>query len=497
MVPMPKLCNRTLDRLPPGVAVPGYDRSLVSAGIVHIGIGNFHRTHQAVFVDRCLHLAHHQGWGIVGVGLGRGAAAEAKADAFGRQDGLYTVTEYGSDGDGQTRVIGAMVGYLHAPREPERALALLASPNIRIVTLTITEGGYNIDERTGAFRLDEPEVARDLAGAVPRTAFGFIVEALARRRAAGVPGFTVVSCDNLRHNGDTARKAIVTFARAREGALADWIERDVAFPNGMVDRIAPTVTPEDRRRLNAGSGVDDRMPAIGERFIQWVIEDRFPNGRPDLGAVGVQLRDDVALFEAAKGRVLNAAHMMLAYPALLCGYRLVHEAMQDKRLRGFLQRFLRRDAIPLIEGPLGISLPDYAEVVLERFANPAVGDQLLRIAQDGAAKIPVFHRRTIELLLETQGHLGREAFFLACFARFLDGRNDAGTAYEVVEPTLSAEDQVELRASDGLGLLRTSPFAALRLDHHDGFVAAYRAAASAIARDGVGRALDADDGLDW
>jgi len=497
VAPALELCNRTLDRLPSHVAVPGYARSQVSAGIVHIGVGNFHRMHQAVFIDRCLHLADHQGWGIIGVGLGRGSAADAKADACARQDGLYTVTEYDPDGNGQTRVIGAMVGYLHAPRDPEQVLATLAGANIRIVTLTITESGYHIDERTGAFKLDVPEIARDLTGAVPETAFGFIVEALARRRAAGLPGFTVVSCDNLRHNGDTARNAIVTFARARDNALAEWIEREVSFPNSMVDRIAPTVMPDDRRRLNEQSGVNDLMPATAESFIQWVIEDRFPNGRPNFGAVGVQLRDDVALFEAAKGRVLNAAHMMLAYPALLCGYRLVHEAMQDRRLRGFLQRFLLRDAIPLIEGPSGISLADYAAVVLERFTNPAVGDQLQRIAQAGAAKIPVFHRRTIELLLETNGQLGREAFFLACYAHFLIERDDPAVAYKVVEPTLSAEDWIELRAADDLGLLRTSPFAALRLDRHDGFAAAYRAAAIAIARDGVGVALATDDGLTW
>jgi hypothetical protein len=210
-----------------------------------------------------------------------------------------------------------------------------------------------------------------------------------------------------------------------------------------------------------------------------------------------QLRNDVALFEAVKGRMLNASHMMLAYPSVLCGYRLVHEAMQDERLRGFLRRFLERDAIPLVEGPPGVSLSDYKEVILERFSNPAVGDQLLRIAQDGAAKIPVFHRNTIERLLETGGHLAREAFFLACFARYLQGHDDTGEAYDVVEPTFSAADWVELRSEDGLGLLRTSSFITLRLDHHAGFVSAYRTAASAIAQRGVGGALDEDHGHDW
>ena len=494
---MLKLSNQTLDRLPPEVAVPGYDRSRVSPGIVHIGVGNFHRMHQAVFIDRCLHRPGQESWGIVGVSLRRGAGEEEKAEAFRRQDGLYTVTEFDPGGDDQTRVIGAMIDYVHAPEDPERVLTLLARPAIGIVTLTITEKTYNIDERTGTFRIDDPEIARDLAERVPRTVFGILAEALARRRAAGVPPFTVVSCDNLRHNGDTTRVAVAGFARVRDPELAEWIEREVAFPNGMVDRIAPTVTLEDRRRLNVQSGIDDLMPAMGESFVQWVIEDRFPGGRPALDAVGVELRDDVALFEAAKGRILNAAHMMLAYPALLCGYRMVHEAMRDERLAGFLRRFLLRDAIPLIQGPGGVALPDYAEIILERFANPAVGDQLMRIAQDGAAKIPVFHRRTIETLLETDGPLAREAFFLASFARFLGGRDDSGQAYEVVEPTLSEKDHAELRAADGLGLLRTSPFAALQLDRHDRFVGAYREAASAIARDGVKRSLETNDARDW
>ena len=494
---MPELNDSTLTSLPSTVTRPGYDRRSVRAGIAHVGVGNFHRTHQAIFIDRCLHLPGHEGWGIVGIGLTNSPSGVGKADAFERQDGLYTVTEYGPDGRGSSRVIGAMVDYLHAPRDPRRVLEVLASPDIRIVTLTITEGGYNIDERTGEFRLDDPKVARDLASTTPSTVFGYLVEALARRRAAGVPAFAIVSCDNLRHNGDTTRKAVVSFARARDAELAAWIDREATFPNGMVDRIAPSVGPEDQKRLVAESGVDDAVPAMGESFIQWVIEDRFPNGRPDLGAVGVELRDDVALFEAAKGRILNASHVMMCYPALLCGYRLVHEAMADGRLRRFMLRFLSLDAIPLIQGPPGVDLQDYAEVILERFSNPAVGDQLLRIAQDGAAKIPVFHRKTLETLAASCGHLGREAFFLACFARYFEGVDDTGARFDVIEPTFTAADQEELRSPDGLGLLRTSPFAALGLDRHAGFASAYRAAKTAIEAQGVGAAIDADGGRNW
>ncbi len=493
---MRPLSNRTLADPPPETDVPRYDRSRVVPGIVHIGVGNFHRTHQAVFMDRCLHLPGHAGWGIVGIGLGRSPEAADKADAFRDQDHLYTVTEYAPDGNRRTRIVGAMIGYLHAPREPDRVLDMLASPGIRIVTLTITESGYNIDERTGEFRSDAPEIARDLGLALPETVFGLLVEALDRRRRAGTAAFATVSCDNLRGNGDTTRKAVVGFARARDPELASWIEREATFPNSMVDRIAPMVALADRDRLNAASGIDDRVPAMSESFIQWVMEDRFPGGRPDLAAAGVQLRDDVASFEAAKGRILNAAHMMLSYPALLCGHRLVHEAMRDSRIRGMIDRFLTGDAIPLIEGPPGVCLAGYKDIVLDRFSNPAIGDQLLRIAQDGAAKIPNFHRRTIERLLETGGALNREAFFLACFARYLDGTDDRGGSYQVIEPSLSSADREALHAPDGLGLLRIRAFAGLGLDRQPGFVTAYRAAVAAIAG-GVGAALAADDGHVW
>ena len=493
---MQPLSDRALSALPPDTAVPGYDRSRIVPGIAHIGVGNFHRTHQAVYVDRCLHRPGHEEWGIVGIGLGRSPAGTAKADAFRDQDHLYTVTEFAPDGGRRTRVVGAMVGYLHAPREPERVLDLLAAPGIRIVTLTITEGGYNIDEGSDEFRLDAPEIAADLACAMPETWFGLLVEALDRRRRTGTAAFAVVSCDNLRGNGDTTRKAVLGYACLRDPGLAAWIGREATFPNSMVDRIAPMVTTADRARLNAASGIDDRMPAMSESFTQWVMEDHFPNGRPDLGAVGVQLRDDVAVFEAAKGRILNAAHMMLSYPSLLCGHRLVHEAMHDGRIRGLIDRFLTRDAIPLIEGPPGVSLLDYKDIVLDRFANPAIGDQLLRIAQDGAAKIPNFHRRTIERLIETGGALDREAFFLACYARYLHETDDQGRSYEVIEPSLSPVDRDALRAADGLGVLRIASFAALGLDRHPAFVTAYQAAAAAVAG-GVGAALTADAGRVW
>ncbi|HEX4768065.1 MAG TPA: mannitol dehydrogenase family protein [Lichenihabitans sp.] len=489
------LSHAALSRLPGEVAVPAYDRRALRAGIVHIGVGNFHRTHQAVYVDDCLHRPGNEAWGICGIGLTDGPAARAKADAYRAQDGLYTVSEFAPDGTAKTRVIGAMVDYLHAPADPEAVLARLAHPNTRIVTLTITEGGYNIGETDGRFMLDTPEVAHDLGAGPPRSVFGFLVEALARRRAAGLPAFTIASCDNLRGNGDTARRAVVSFAQARDRDLAEYIDREVDFPNSMVDRIAPQIPEAERQALNALSGVDDRLPAKAESFNQWVVEDSFRQGRPPLEEIGVEFRDDVAAYVSVKGRMINACHMLLAYPSVLMGRRLVHEGMRDPRMVALLGAFLDRDVIPHVTSPPGLKLDRYKGMIVERFSNPAIGDQLLRVAGDGAAKLPIFHGKTIATLVAAGADLRREAFLLACFARYLEGRDDTGTDFPVVEPGLTPDDWAEARAEPA-GVLRMAPFSALGLADHRGFRAAFDPMAGDLARQGTSKTLDALVGQD-
>ena len=491
------LSNATLGNLGPNVRVPGYDRSAVRPGIVHFGVGNFHRTHQAIYVDECLHRPGCEGWGIVGVGMTAGPAALAKAAAFRAQDCLYTVTEFAPDGGTHIRVIGAMVGYLHAPTEAAAVVDALAHADTRIVTLTITEGGYNLSEVDGTFKLDTPDVAHDLAGGTPRSVFGLVVQALQRRRAAGLPGFTVASCDNLRRSGDTTCAAFVGFARAVDPDLASWIDREVDFPNAMVDRIAPQTTEASRARLNARSGVDDRLPAAAETYIQWVVEDRFRRGRPPLDAVGVEFSERVAEYVAVKGRMLNGAHMMLAYPAALCGYRVVSDAMADSRFVRLLTSFLERDVIPYIQPPPGIEPHGYMRMVIDRFSNPATEDQVLRVAGDGAAKLPIYHSKTLATLVEANADIQREAFLLACFARYLKARDDRsirddrGHGFAVVEPGLTADDWAKVGEVDPLQVLRTSPFLALRLDGHEAFRAAYQQHYESLLRHGASPTLDA------
>jgi mannitol 2-dehydrogenase/sorbose reductase len=382
-----------------------------------------------------------------------------------------------------------MVEYFYAAESPQKVLERLANPDTRIVSLTITEGGYNIDEGTGEFRLDHVDVANDLSGAAPRTAFGFIVGALEARYNAGRNPFTVVSCDNLRGNGDTARRAIVSFARARSSHLASWIEENVSFPNSMVDRIAPQVVEDEKLRINASSRVNDRVPATCETFTKWVIEDRFSNGRPQMELAGVEFRSDIAAFEAVKGRLLNAAHMLMGYPSLLIGHRFVHEGMTEAVIVRLLQNFWDLDAVPLVTPPEGFSVQNFNAETLKRFANPAIRDQLLRIAYDGASKIPVFHTKTIRELIAGDRDISREAFLMACFSRYLLGADDLAKRFEINEPQFTDEDWKILKADNATGLFRTSPFRALGLHESRTFREKYLVLSQRLASEGCAATL--------
>jgi mannitol-1-phosphate/altronate dehydrogenase len=489
---MVALNGTTLERLPERVARPGYDRGRVRAGIAHLSVGNFHRAHQAVYLDRCLGLPGHEGWGICGIGVVDSPAERAKTESLRRQDGLYTLTVFPPKGEPESAVVGSIVDYVFAPAEPEAALTRLSDPAVRIVTLTITEGGYNMDEATGAFRLDAPDIAHDLADpGRPRTAFGLIVEALARRRAAGTPPFTVLSCDNLRHNGDVARRAVLAFAEAREPALAAWLEANVTFPNGMVDRITPAVLPADVARLNALTGVEDEVPVFAEDYIQWVIEDRFCQGRPALEQVGVQFTDDVGGYEQIKLRMLNATHIMLSYPGQLGGYRFVHEAMADPRILAHLRAFLDRDTIPLLTPPAGVTLARYRDIVLERFANPAINDQLARLTSDSCSKIPVFLGDTIGTCLERGRDHRRLAFLFATFARYLGGVDDREAAFAPIEPHLTEAERRLVADPDPTAFLRIHTLKGLGLERYPAFVADIARCRGMIAQRGTLATLEA------
>jgi mannitol 2-dehydrogenase len=428
---------------------PAYERSAVTAGIAHFGVGGFHRAHQAVYVDRLLRLGRGQEWGICAIGaLPRD---RRMIDVLRAQDGLYTVVVAHADGRREPQVVGSIVEALLAPDEPEAVRARLADPAVRVVTLTITEGGYGVDE--------------------PSPVFGHLVGALAVRRERGTPPFTVVSCDNLPHNGDLTRRVLLAVAGDVDEALAGWIATEVPCPNSMVDRITPATTPADVERLAAESGIADAWPVVCEDYAQWVLEDRFAAGRPPLEEVGVQLVDDVTPYEAAKLRLLNAGHQALAWLGVLAGHRYVHEACQDPVLSGLLTRYLEREGTPTLPPVPGFDLPRYRLDVLRRFANAHVPDTLARICTDGSDRMPAFLLPVVRDNLRTGGEVSAAALVVAAWAECCatDAELPDRRAGELRAAARDADPLAFLRQPAVFGDLAeeerlTAPFLAARAD---------------------------------
>ena len=429
------LCADTVHAHAPTVDVPTYDRSALVPSVVHIGVGGFHRAHQALYFDD-LARTGETGWGLVGVGLRRPQMGEV----LRAQDGLFTVVERGPDGE-CARVVGSLVDYHYAPQDPEAVLRALADPRTRLVTLTITGGAYEVDD-------SDDGVRHDLAHPqLPTTMVGFLVEALARRRASGAGPFTVLSCDNLPDSGAAARRAVLGFAALRDADLARWIEASVTFPSSMVDRITPETSPEVRNRVEDRFGIPDRWPVVTEPFRQWVVEDDFCAGRPPLERVGVRFVDDVAPYKQVKGRVLNGGHCALGYLGSLAGHTTTDQAMADPVVREAVERMLREEVLPLVPEADGIDLPTYVDETLQRFANPAVGDALARLARRGTVKMPSYLLPSLHDALAQDRPHRLLLLAVAGWIRFLCGVDLSGRPVTVEDPKLE-----QLRAlTDGAG----------------------------------------------
>jgi mannitol 2-dehydrogenase len=427
-----ELGQATLDQLPADLPRPTYDRSALRIGIVHIGVGGFHRAHQAMYVDRLLEAGLAQDWAICGVGILPGDAA--MAEVLAAQDGLYTLVQKHNDGHLEARVIGSIVRYLHAPADPEAVLEQLAAPGTRIVSLTVTEGGYAVDAVTGHFDPADPAVAADLArSGPPGSTFGLVTEALRRRRDRGLPAFTVVSCDNIEGNGHVAQRAFTAFARHGDPELADWIEASVRFPSSMVDRITPRTTPEDVELVRTRIGVADRWPVVCEPFTQWVLEDSFGDGRPPLEEAGVQVVDDVRPYELMKLRMLNAGHQALGYFAYLAGHRLVHEAAQDPLIARFVLDYMALEGAPTLSPVPGIDLPRYQRELVERFSNAGVRDTVARLCAESSDRIPKWVLPVIREQLAAGGSIERATAVVASWARYAEGTDEDGQPIDVVD----------------------------------------------------------------
>jgi mannitol 2-dehydrogenase len=415
-----------------GVDAPNYSRNDLKAGIVHFGVGNFHRAHQAVYLDALFNLGEGHDWALVGAGVRE--ADEAMRLKLMGQDWLTTVVEQEADSSA-AHVTGAMIDYLK-PGDSAAVIARLADPAIRIVSLTITEGGYYIDPASQKFDPAHPDIAYDAAHFdTPKTAFGLILAGLVKRRDAGVPPFTVMSCDNIPGNGHVTENAIAGLAALIDPALAAWVKASVAFPNGMVDRITPATSDREKKLLADNFGVDDAWPVFCENFKQWVLEDNFPAGRPALEKVGVQFVPDVAPYEHMKIRILNGGHATIAYPAGLLDVHFVHEAMEHPLVSAFLKKVEGDEIIPVVPPVPDTNLDDYFALCERRFANPKIGDTVRRLALDGSNRQPKFIIPTALDRIRAGQSVTGLALVSALWCRYCFGTTESGAVIEPNDPS--------------------------------------------------------------
>ncbi|KAJ6104950.1 hypothetical protein N7486_003639 [Penicillium sp. IBT 16267x] len=473
----------------PQVKVPTYARGgAVKEGIVHVGVGGFHRAHLAYYVD----LLMQQGvtdWAICGVGLQPFDAG--MRDVLDSQDYLYTLIERSAKGS-SSHVIGSINSYLFAPDDREAVIAKMAHPDTHIVSLTITESGYYYNENTHELIREHADIQFDLDPAnekAPRTTFGFLYAAMARRRQAGLKPFTVMSCDNMQKNGAITRKMLTSFARLRDPSLADWINEQGHFPNAMVDRITPQTSAADKTALADNFGIQDGWPVVTEPFTQWVIEDHFCDGRPPFEKVGVQLVTNVHKveeFEKHKLRLLNGSHSAIGYPGQLAGFKYVHEVMENPLFRRFVWQMMQDEVKPHLPEIPGVKIDEYCNTLMERFSNPTIMDQLPRVCLNASGKIPQFIMPSIAEAIWDNGPFRRLCFVAAAWFRYLNGIDDSGKPFEIEDP-MRETLQAKARAggTNPAELLSVKNLFGDDLRNDKRFIDEMTTAMELIARDGI------------
>jgi fructuronate reductase len=438
---MQGLSSATLAQLPQQVRKPQHDMAQLQTGIVHLGVGAFHRAHQAVYTDDVIQSGDWR-WGIVGASL---RAADTR-DALRPQDWLYTVAEADQSGE-RLRIIGSLKDVVVAPESPAALISAMCQPSVKIVSMTVTEKGYCHDPATGELNESHPDVQHDLANAAtPRSAPGFIARAIELRRKGNLAPFTVLCCDNLPANGHTVRKVVSRLGALQNPDLGKHIKNEIAFPSTMVDRIVPATTDQDRTRIAAALGVQDDWPVMTEGFTQWVVEDHFLSGRPDWAATFVS---DVAPFETMKLRLLNGSHSCIAYLGYLAGYETVASAMQDKDLARFVRRLMDEEAAPTLKVPSGTEVEGYKTALINRFHNPALRHRTWQIAMDGSQKLPQRLLGTARDRLKSGASIDCVALGVAAWMRYVTGVDEKGQPIDVRDPL---RDELRRRA-DSAGLV--------------------------------------------
>ena len=424
-----KLNQNNLASIANRIACPTYNRANIKTGIVHVGVGGFHRAHEAFYTDELLQKGITD-WGICGVAL---LDFDQKIyNVLKDQDGLYTLIVKELNGDMNVQVIGSIVEYLYAPENPLAVIEKMANPDTKIITLTITEGGYNFNEATGEFQIENPLIQYDLKNSnTPKTIFGYLTQALKLRKERNLKGCTIQSCDNIQGNGHVTKKMLLSYVEVAEPSLLAWIEENVSFPNSMVDRITPVTTKGDIDILDTEFGLEDQWPVVCEPFKQWVIEDDFIEGRPNWEDVGAQFVKNVAPYEVMKLSLLNAGHSVLGILGALVGYNTIDEVVQDKAIKTFLGSFMDKEVTPVLSGLEGIDLESYKKSLIERFGNINIKDQVSRICSESSAKLPKFLLPTAIKQLEINGPIKHVAFVVAAWTIYSKGLDEKGSEIDI------------------------------------------------------------------
>ncbi|WP_415328134.1 mannitol dehydrogenase family protein [Chryseobacterium sp. MMS23-Vi53] len=467
-----------------------FNKKNITSGIVHIGVGNFHRAHQQYYTNLLLENEDQQNWGICGICL---LPSDEKIVNNLRSQNLdYTLTVCGRDGKDEVFKIGSLTELIWGVENPKAVIEKIANKDTKIITLTITEGGYNLDKETNEFDLNNEKIQHDLKNQEnPTTVFGFIAEGLRQRKSNGSGAITILSCDNLQHNGNTAKRAFTTFIENQDKDLAEWVKTNVTFPNSMVDRITPATTSEDIVRLNEKSRTEDKAPVYCEDFTQWVIEDNFVAGRPNWEKVGVEFTDDVTAFENMKLSLLNASHTLLSYPSFLKGYRKVDEAMTDKSIVKFIRDFMEIDITPYVPAPKNTDLNVYKQTLIERFANHSVSDQVSRLCFDGISKFPVYIMPNLAKMVNGNKDLTRVAFLIASYRHYLKYKvDDNGHSFEVAEPWITEEDKQLISNINSIKFLELSALKSIDLKSNEKFTNLYSKFTEEIKNQGAGKVLE-------
>ncbi len=440
-----QLDKKTLNQVALRIPCPTYNRSEIKTGIVHIGVGGFHRSHQAYYMHQLLERFKLTNWAICGVGL-RGEDLNM-ATILRKQDCLYILVTQHPEGKVDSQVIGSIKEYLFAPDNPKAVVDKMAHPDTKIVSLTITEGGYNFNPTTGDFNFANPNIQHDLANPDhPKTVYGYLTASLRKRQVNNLSAFTILSCDNMLHNGEIAKNMVLTFAKKQDPSLAKWIEKEVCFPNAMVDRITPITSSEIKDYLTNQFDIKDEWPVVCEPFIQWVIEDSFTNGRPPLENLGVQFVPDVTPYEQMKIRLLNAGHSVLGIPGAIHGHPTIDSCMRDEVFSKFMRVFMDEEVTPTLGKIEGIDISIYKESLEERFSNPNIKDNVSRICSESSAKLPKFLIPTLHDNLKQGGSIRYATFILAAWCFYSDmGVNEEGEPIEIIDVL---EDQLHQAAKN-------------------------------------------------